>query len=207
MSDSFILLLVFALILDYSFGSKYICYIDSTIIHTDHAIRVSIHNRFKEHTDYQQYDITETKKLPRPIYTKEAPNYVIEVFCRIEKSPRKVEDKLESFWVSRSKMFYGGWGQNISQGRGSSGWGDYRDRVILFQGLTRMDREFYSPDYSKTPLPAQRDYRRTLYWNPNVETDSSGSASIEFYNNSTCKKYHIDAQTVTKSGEIGAMCR
>ena len=58
--------------------------------------------------------------------------------------------------------------------------------------------EFYSPDYSlMAPMP---DYRRTLYWNPNVKTDSKGEAKIEFYNNSTCRQLVISAEGITKDG-------
>lgn len=65
--------------------------------------------------------------------------------------------------------------------------------------------EFYSPDYSQ--LPKDADYRRTLYWNPNVTTDSKGSASVEFYNNGSCRKIDLSAETLTKAGEMGAITR
>ena len=58
--------------------------------------------------------------------------------------------------------------------------------------------EFYSPDYSViTPMP---DYRRTLYWNPNVKTDKNGEAKIEFYNNSICRQLVISAEGITRDG-------
>lgn len=60
--------------------------------------------------------------------------------------------------------------------------------------------QFYSPDYSSI-LPDKPDYRRTLYWNPNVKTDENGNASIQFYNNSTCKKMIISAEGITKDGQ------
>lgn len=60
--------------------------------------------------------------------------------------------------------------------------------------------EFYSPDYSMQ-LPDKPDRRRTLYWNPNVKTDKNGNASIQFYNNSTCKKMIISAEGITKDGQ------
>lgn len=60
--------------------------------------------------------------------------------------------------------------------------------------------EFYSPDYN-SKLPDKPDHRRTLYWNPNVKTDENGNASIQFYNNSTCKKMIISAEGITKDGQ------
>ena len=70
-------------------------------------------------------------------------------------------------------------------------------RRTFFEGYAPKV-EFYSPDYSAmTPMP---DYRRTLYWNPNVTTDKNGEAKIEFYNNSTCRQLVISAEGITKDG-------
>lgn len=46
-----------------------------------------------------------------------------------------------------------------------------------------------------------KDYRRTLYWNPNVKTDKEGKAKIEFYNNSSCKQVVISAEGITADGK------
>lgn len=64
-------------------------------------------------------------------------------------------------------------------------------------------KEFYNPRYDKGVLPGEVDYRRTLYWNPNIRTDSLGNARIDFYNNGSCRRMNISAQTVTSSGLIG----
>lgn len=65
--------------------------------------------------------------------------------------------------------------------------------------------EFYSPDYSV--LPKDSDYRRTLYWNPNIKTDGEGKATVEFYNNGSCRNIDISAETLTKDGSIGSMAK
>lgn len=70
---------------------------------------------------------------------------------------------------------------------------------INFQGYT-SPAEFYSPDYSNTPLPEQTDYRRTVYWNPDVRTDDKGQAEIEFYNNGFSKKLKLSAEGITTDG-------
>ena len=75
-------------------------------------------------------------------------------------------------------------------------------RFMNFMGYSET-KEFYSVDYSKIPLAAPDDYRRTLYWNPEVKTDESGKANIEFYNNSRCEDLNIDAQTITQKGAVG----
>lgn len=73
-------------------------------------------------------------------------------------------------------------------------------KTFVFHGISKPD-EFYSPDYSSMPLPDNwRDYRRTLYWNPNVMTDENGEATVEFYNNSTCKRLHVSVGGLTGGG-------
>ena len=74
-------------------------------------------------------------------------------------------------------------------------------REYSFQGFNKPV-EFYNPDYSKARLPEVKDYRRTLYWNPNVTTDNFGQATIEFYNSSTCTSVDVSAEGVTRYGEF-----
>ena len=50
------------------------------------------------------------------------------------------------------------------------------------------------------PLPDYKDYRRTLYWNPNVKTGVTGNASVTFYNNSRCHEIIISAEGLTNEG-------
>ena len=73
-------------------------------------------------------------------------------------------------------------------------------RKTWLEGYSAV-KEFYSPNYSE--IPPETDYRRTLYWNPNVTTDETGKAKIEFYNNSRCTNFSISAETVTTEGKIG----
>jgi hypothetical protein len=59
----------------------------------------------------------------------------------------------------------------------------YRDRRIILDGMYAPD-DFYHPDYSRKPLPNEvKDYRRTLYWNPNAKLDEKGCFTATFYNN------------------------
>lgn len=74
-------------------------------------------------------------------------------------------------------------------------------RHTYYEGYSRV-REFYSPDYSECALPDSADYRRTLYWNPNVWTDHRGRASVSFYNNARTKHLHIRAEGFTRNGEF-----
>ena len=70
-------------------------------------------------------------------------------------------------------------------------------RRTHFEGFAKSET-FRMNDYSL--MPPEADYRRTLYWNPNVTTDKDGRAKIDFYNNSSCKQIFISAEGITKDG-------
>ena len=72
-------------------------------------------------------------------------------------------------------------------------------RITTVDGYSRPFA-FYSPSYPDGPIPGDVDYRRTLYWNPNVVTDSTGTAQVEFYNNSHSTRFNINAAGITASG-------
>jgi len=70
----------------------------------------------------------------------------------------------------------------------------YRDRRIVIDGLAEPE-EFYSPDYSNVSLTERpKDYRRTLYWNPNLMLDEEGNATISFYNNGSESELKVSAE-------------
>ena len=77
----------------------------------------------------------------------------------------------------------------------------YRDRWILLDGFAVCDT-FYSPDYSKQPLPEVKDYRRTLYWNPNITLKPGETKTIRFYNNSKTTILSYEAEGITKDGKL-----
>ena len=75
-------------------------------------------------------------------------------------------------------------------------------RHTYFQGYSKI-KEFSAPDYGKNPpIPGKTDYRRTLYWNPNVKTDATGKANVDFYNNSSRTKLIIDCEGITNTGGL-----
>ena len=79
------------------------------------------------------------------------------------------------------------------------------DRFKINKRVTTVDGytppyAFYAPEYPDGPVAGDIDYRRTLYWNPNVITDSIGQASVEFYNSSITEHFNISAAGITSSG-------
>ena len=76
-------------------------------------------------------------------------------------------------------------------------------RLTRLQGYS-IPAEFYHADYSHVVLPDEADYRRTLYWNPALATDSLGRAYIDLYNSSTTHGLNISAETLSPDGVPGA---
>ena len=72
-------------------------------------------------------------------------------------------------------------------------------RETTFTGYTPVV-EFYAPTYPKGPIPGDKDYRRTLYWNPEVTTDETGCATVSFYNNGFSRAFTVSAEGLTKEG-------
>ena len=64
-------------------------------------------------------------------------------------------------------------------------------------------RKFNAPDYENPQTDETKaDYRSTLYWNPNVITDSkTGTATVSFFAADLLGKYRIIAEGVTEDGE------
>ena len=78
----------------------------------------------------------------------------------------------------------------------------FRDRFMMFQGFS-IASEFYHPDYGKQiPSENVKDYRRTLYWNPNLMLDENGKASVTLYNNGRTTKPVVDAAGQTTDGTL-----
>ena len=77
----------------------------------------------------------------------------------------------------------------------------YRDRHYLLQGFS-IPADFYNPDYSGQRPQEPSDYRRTLYWNPNLELDANGEVNITFYNNCRQTSLSIEAEGQASDGTL-----
>ncbi|MEL7006235.1 MAG: TonB-dependent receptor plug domain-containing protein, partial [Bacteroidota bacterium] len=63
---------------------------------------------------------------------------------------------------------------------------------------------FYVPVYDSGENVFQRnDFRKTIYWNPVVQTDHDGKAKVEFYNSDAITSFNIMAEGISHSGLIG----
>ena len=71
-------------------------------------------------------------------------------------------------------------------------------RRTHFQGFN-VPTTFEMEDYSV--MPPMEDFRRTLFWKPDIHTDANGQATIDFYNNSSCRKIYMSAEGLTPDGQ------
>ncbi len=76
-----------------------------------------------------------------------------------------------------------------------------RDRRYVLPGYS-VAEEFYQPDYSNKPLPAVKDYRRTLYWNPDLKLDDTGKAEFRFYGNGKQTHLSVSAEGLAGDGTL-----
>jgi hypothetical protein len=72
-------------------------------------------------------------------------------------------------------------------------------RTTKFEGYA-LSKEFYSPMYPSDEPQNGFDYRRTLYWNPDLTLGKDGKVEVSFYNNSTCKSMSVSAEGITSNG-------
>lgn len=85
------------------------------------------------------------------------------------------------------------------------------DRIDDFEGMNSFPlvgytaiKDFYSPNYAEKQLSnVLADNRKTLYWNPNLQTDgASNSLEVSFYNNDISHQLHLILEGVSQDGRL-----
>jgi len=74
-------------------------------------------------------------------------------------------------------------------------------RRTHFEGFNEPS-VFQMEDYSE--LPPMDDFRRTIFWNPSVKTDSEGRATVKFFNNSSARELLLSIEGITPNGTLVA---
>ncbi|MEM6697505.1 MAG: alpha-2-macroglobulin family protein, partial [Bacteroidota bacterium] len=64
-------------------------------------------------------------------------------------------------------------------------------------------RTFYAPTYPKKSTKQRTDFRKTVYWQPNVITDSNGKANFSFYASDEISTFRTIVEGVSNEGGIG----
>lgn len=72
--------------------------------------------------------------------------------------------------------------------------------------LVQNNSKFYSPDYSTDSVKNNHipDFRNTLYWNPDMHTDNTGKATVEFYSSDETVEYTINIEGISPDGKRGS---
>jgi len=94
---------------------------------------------------------------------------------------------------------------NTKRGERNMGYASYAAGIVSFkpQGMYKS-REFYSPNYDDPKINAKMaDLRTTVYWNPNVVTDSTGKAIVEYFNGDNTGSHAVIVEGINARGEIG----
>ncbi|HEY5916739.1 MAG TPA: TonB-dependent receptor plug domain-containing protein, partial [Chryseolinea sp.] len=69
----------------------------------------------------------------------------------------------------------------------------------------QVEREFYGPNYeTEKPEHIKPDKRTTLFWAPLIKTDSTGRASVSFYNNDVETTVTGIAEGISVTGKPGS---
>jgi hypothetical protein len=74
----------------------------------------------------------------------------------------------------------------------------------VYEGC-QLKEEFYSPEYSADSLKSGRipDYRNTLYWSPDKQTDKDGKTFVEFYTSDESTDYTVVVRGISADGKTG----
>ncbi len=64
-------------------------------------------------------------------------------------------------------------------------------------------RRFYAPKYLSIYPQERTDFRETIYWNPVIQTDKTGTARVEFYNSDANTTFRAIAEGIGYNGRAG----
>ena len=79
--------------------------------------------------------------------------------------------------------------------------------VTKYSGYS-IPRVFYSPKYEEnSPANKLTDKRATLYWNPLIQTDQSGKASLSYYNSETASRHLLILEGIDSQGRLGRLVK
>jgi hypothetical protein len=78
------------------------------------------------------------------------------------------------------------------------------DNIIIYRaGGFQQYREFYVPRYTAEGQTDRPDYRTTLHWEPMIQTDSSGRATVNFFTANRATDYRVVVNGISDAGLTG----
>ncbi|MET3112825.1 hypothetical protein AAKU52_000543 [Pedobacter sp. CG_S7] len=89
------------------------------------------------------------------------------------------------------------------RGGGLSGYSSYAPGITTHnpKGYA-YSREFYSPKYDVQPVNTAPDLRTTIYWNPQVVTDTAGKGNFNFFNSDVAGTYRVVMEGINITGQL-----
>jgi hypothetical protein len=163
---------------------------------------------------YVMRDYTSGKRVPVQIFLKGMP---VDVNTLYTVNPAEIES-IEIFLKDELGLINSAYGTN---GAIVVNMKKVETTKISFQDLKEMlhqpneleftpkgyaaIRTFYLPRYSgpRQTQPTQVDTRSTIYWNPNVITDKTGTATLEYFNADGQGTYRVTVEGLDKDGNLG----
>lgn len=80
----------------------------------------------------------------------------------------------------------------------------YNTRYVpMINNTYTVARKFYAPQYASTETAGRNDFRETIYWNPVVQTNKEGLATLEFYNSDAATTFRAIAEGIAWNGKPG----
>jgi hypothetical protein len=169
---------------------------------------------FENENFYVTRDYNQGKRVPAQIFLKGTP---VDIYSVINLSPENIES-VEIFLKDELGLVNSAYGTNgaivINTKKLETTKISLADLKQLMRQPNELEftpkgyapvRTFYLPRYSgpRANQPTQTDTRSTIYWNPNVITDKTGSASIEYFNADGRGTYRVTIEGLDKDGNIG----
>ena len=105
---------------------------------------------------------------------------------------------------SGSVMAQGNGSINIITRKSAIDWGESgysRKRLLLVNGYAK-NAEFFTPKYVLSPESESYQKHASIYWNPDVTTDSTGKAYLNFAIPKELKEFTIRAEGMSQSGTV-----
>lgn len=76
-------------------------------------------------------------------------------------------------------------------------------QIVSANPVYAVAKRFYAPKYQTTTTKERNDFRETIYWNPVVQTNANGEATLEFYNSDATTTFRAIAEGIGYNGKVG----
>ena len=139
-------------------------------------------------------------------------NVPVDAFLLRQISPRDVES-VEVFKDPSRTALFGAQGGNgviavYTKAGTSTTYGSVGGTLVTKYSGYSIPRVFYSPKYEENaPANKLTDRRATLYWNPLIQTDQSGKASLSYYNSETASRHLLILEGIDSLGRLGRVVK